>query len=151
MNAMIFSDPSGPCPTSNPAASTVKITTLLILHGADIISLRIVEKDPRTDRWNVKLRQRNLSAVCFNRADDLIDVVNADGAFKTDHSRAGHRGLALVHQSSNARIFLIPGMDQVKLRRTPGFKPPSKHLFVETPRAADVVAVNRKAGEIVRH
>jgi hypothetical protein len=42
-------------------------------------------------------------------------------------------------------------MDQIKIRRTPGFKPPCENLFVKAARAAHIVGGDSKTLQIIRH
>lgn len=122
-----------------------------VLHGADEVSFRVVEIESAADRGDVKFRHCDFAAVGFDCPDCGVDIIHSDGALEADHSLTVYRLLPFLQQASDTRIVLIARRDQVEIGRSPRLEAPSEGLFVKSPGATHVVAMNGKAREIVGH
>src|SRR5258706_9023057 len=104
---------------------------LLGLHRADEVSFGVVEVDACADCGDVELGHYYFAAGGFYRADGLVDVLDFDGAFEAGHASSVYRFAALVHQTLDAWVFFVAGLDQVEIRWAPGFEPPGEDLLVK--------------------
>src|SRR5262249_23614444 len=78
-----------------------------------------------------------------------VEVVDRDRALEADAALAAHRLLALAERAVDAGVRGRAGVDQVKIRWTPGLEAPAEDALVEAPRALHVVAADVEMGDVV--
>jgi hypothetical protein len=122
-----------------------------ILHSAKNVAFGVLELDQGTHRRYRELLIDDCAAVCFHGRLRFINIIDADGAFETDNPVSDNRFRSLLQSPANSRIVLGSRSDQKKPRRSPGSKLPSKAVFVKTHCSRQIVSVNRKMSDIVRH
>src|ERR1043166_3265531 len=99
----------------------------------------------------MEFRRRETAAVRLDRADGLIDVLDHDRAFESDHLLALRELAALLQAAVIGSLWSGAGLDQIEIRRSPRLERPSENRLIEPTRARHIVGVNRKEGKVVRH
>src|SRR5262249_60727606 len=90
-----------------------------------------------------------LPAVVDDRGFDRAEVINRDGAFVPDPSAPGCRFVALADRAVNAGLGGRPRLDEVEVRRPPGFEAPAKDPLVESAGAPYVVGFEVQMRHVV--
>src|SRR6202042_1488963 len=103
------------------------------------ISFGVLEVSDCANGGDAELCRNHLASVIFNGANRLVEIPDDDGAFKPDHAATGHQLATFLQQAARAARWRVPCLDQVEIRRTPGFKLPVKDLLIEIARAWHVV------------
>src|ERR1700760_4150874 len=103
----------------------------LALQSPEEVTFGVVKVRTGTHGRDIKFIHRDLSTVRLYRANCLVDVLHRKVAFEAGHPCAIHRLSSFMHQTSNARVFLIAGMNQVKLWRSPSLETPAENLLVK--------------------
>ena len=122
------------------------VRRVFIGHGAQDIAFGILEfgEDAHgRDRGPV---EDDAAAVLDNGAGYRVEVIDGDRTFEAIGAACAAGFLAFVHEAWHALVPVAAGMDEVEIRRTPGFKAPTKNSLVESAATLDVVGVNGKTG-----
>jgi len=121
------------------------------MHCARDIPLRVLEENQAAHRRNGHFGHDDFPAIRFYCFRDRVYIVHGDAAFESGHPLPFDQFAAALQRTLYARLFLISGLDQKKSGRTPRLEFPTEYFLVESARSRDVIGVDRKMSNVVRH